>query len=278
MQLTGRTSVVIGGGSGIGRGIALALAAEGMSVAIGDIDTPAAELVRDQIVDEGGDAIAVTVDGTDRDSLSHLAGEVIARFGGASLLSNNVGVAIFRGLDEASEHDWAWAIEFNLLAMVRAVDVFLPLLRAQPDGAHIVNTASTAALVVISSPERGWNAAQPIGLYTATKHAVLGYTETLRGELAQHGIGVSALCPGAVVSSLRVSSARNRPARFGGPFVPTERVDHAIPSVITAETVGRMVVRGVKANRAHILTHPEWAADVTARYRAVMADFEYFAD
>ena len=276
MQLTGRPSVVIGGGSGIGRGISLALAAEGMSVAIGDIDTASAEVVRDEIIDQGGTAIAVTVDSTDRDSLTQLAQEVIARFGGVSLLSNNVGVAVFRALDEATEHDWAWAIEFNLLAMVRAVDVFLPRLRSEPGGAHIVNTASTAALVVIASPERGWNAAQPIGLYTATKHAVLGYSETLRGELAPYGVGVSVLCPGAVDSTLRASSARNRPARFGGPFVPTERAGYPI-AAIGAEEVGRMVVLGVKANRAHILTHPEWAPDVTARYRAVMADFEYFA-
>ena len=277
MHLKGRTSVIIGGGSGIGRGIALALAAEGMSVAVGDIDTEAAENVRDQIVDNGGTAIAVVVDATDRDSLSELAGEVIARFGVVNLLSNNVGVAVFRGLEEASEHDWAWAIEFNLLAMVRAVDVFVPHLRTQPNEAHIVNTASTAALVVITSPEYGWNAAQPIGLYTTTKHAVLGYTETLRNELAPLGIGVSALCPGGVDSRLRATSARNRPARFGGPFDPIERSQHSVP-VISAEEVGVMVVRGVKANRAHILTHPEWAADVTARYQALMADFEFFSD
>jgi NAD(P)-dependent dehydrogenase (short-subunit alcohol dehydrogenase family) len=273
-ELAGRTAVVIGGGSGIGRGVALGLAGAGARLAVADIDLESARAVASEVEARGARALALQVDGTSRESLGALAGRASRELGPIHLLSNNVGVMLDRPLDRASEADWAWVIELNLLSIVRAVDVFLPFLRAAPGEKHILNTASMAALVAQTRPELPAN----LGLYTATKHAVLGYTETLRAELAAEGIGVSVLCPGLVLSNLAQTSARHRPARHGGPLEPPA----AMPAQLAAlamkpEQVGPIAVRAIRANRLHVFTHPERRKQVEARQQRVLDDFDFAA-
>jgi NAD(P)-dependent dehydrogenase (short-subunit alcohol dehydrogenase family) len=271
-DLSGRVAVVIGGGSGIGRGIALGLATEGMHVVVADIDAASAEEVRGEIVGTGGGAMAAEADGTDRQSLGRLAETTVAEHGAVHVLSTNVGVVADRPLTSASETDWAWIIEFNLLSAVRAVDVFLPHLRASGGSAHIVVTASLAALLAPPSVS-----GVHLGLYTATKHALLGYAESLRGELADVGIGVSLLCPGMVRSNLAATSARHRPARHGGPLPAPPAREPAV-TMMAPEEVGPVVARGIKANRLHILTHPASLGLVEARHAALVDDFAFFAE
>ena len=98
----------------------------------------------------------------------------------------------------ASPEQWDWIIGVNLLGVVNGVRSFVPRMIDQPGESHIVNTASLAALRSVPMS----------GMYNATKHAVLGYTENLRGDLAQYGIGVSALCPGAVMTNIGESMGR----------------------------------------------------------------------
>ena len=271
-DLSGRVAVVIGGGSGIGRGIALGLATEGMRVVVADIDAVSAEGVRDEITGAGGTATAAQVDGTDRQSLDRLAETTVAEHRAVHVLSTNVGVVADRPLATASETDWAWIIEFNLLSAVRAVDVFLPHLRASGGSAHIVITASLAALLAPPSVS-----GVHLGLYTATKHALLGYAECTPGELADEGIGVSLLCPGMVRSNLAATSARHRPARHGGPLPPPPAREPPA-TMMPPEAVGPVVVRGIKANRLHILTHPASRGIVEARHAALVDDFAFFAE
>jgi NAD(P)-dependent dehydrogenase (short-subunit alcohol dehydrogenase family) len=271
-DLSGRVAVVIGGGSGIGRGIALGLATEGMRVVVADIDRASADEVRDEIGGTGGIATAAQVDGTDRESLGRLAGSTVAEQGAVHVLSTNVGVVADRPLDAASETDWDWIIEFNLLSAVRAVDVFLPHLRASAGSAHIVITASLAALLATPSVS-----GIHLGLYTATKHALLGYAECLRGELADDGIGVSLLCPGMVRSNLAATSARHRPARHGGPLPPPPARE-PMGTLMPPEAVGPVVVRGIKGNRLHIITHPASRGLIEARHAALVDDFAFFTE
>src|SRR6516165_4979960 len=174
-ELEGRAAVVIGGGSGIGRGIALALAAEGMRVVVSDIFHQSAASVAEEIVKTGGQAIDATVDGRDRASLAALADQAVAAYGDIQVLSTNVGVFANRPLDSATEEDWAWILEFNLMSAIRAVDVFLPRLREAGKPAAIVITASMAALRCVPPNQA---AGVHLGMYTATKHALLGYAET----------------------------------------------------------------------------------------------------
>jgi NAD(P)-dependent dehydrogenase (short-subunit alcohol dehydrogenase family) len=277
MEVARARSVVIGAGSGVGRGIALGLADCGARVVVADIDPVSADAISDEIKAAGGEAVSAVVDGTDRASLRALAEHATATFGGVDILASNIGVLTSAPLDQSDEREWAWAIELNLLSHVRAVDVFLPCLRSAGPPAHIVLTASMAA---IYNPAR--ISGVHLGVYSATKHAVLGYGEALRGELADEGIGVSVLCPGMVRSNLGVTSARHRHERHGGPFEPqlpasAGAASEPRPGMLEPEDVGPFVVRGIRDNRLHILTHPEAVSLVEKRHAALVDDFRFFA-
>jgi NAD(P)-dependent dehydrogenase (short-subunit alcohol dehydrogenase family) len=269
-DLDGRTAVVIGGGSGIGRGISLGLAAEGMRVVVADIEPDSAGSVADEIRARGGTVASRRVDGTSAESLDELADFATAEFGAVHVLSNNVGVIADRPIPEATEADWGWFLEFNIMAIVRGVQVFLPRLRAHGEPAHIVNTSSMAGLLALDPAFTG---GVHTGLYTTTKHALIGYSAMLRAELEPEGIGVSVLCPGLVAGNLSATAARNRPARFGGPAPAGAR--QTPPSAMPNEDIGPRVAAGIKANRLHLFTHDDEsiAAMLQARHDALMADF-----
>lgn len=266
-QLEGRNAVVIGGGSGIGRGIALALADAGVHVVVADLERAAAEAVAAELRAKRVRALPVQVDVTDAASLARLADAAFGEFGAIQLLSNNAGVMCSLGpLAERSEEEWLWVMSVNLHGIVKSVQAFLPRLRAQGGPAHIQNTASMAGLDIH---------AIGIGVYTASKHACVGYSLSLRGELAPEGIEVSVLCPGMVVSKLAQTSARNRPARFGGPQPEPSGPDPKLfASMMSQEECGRRVVCGIRENRAQILTHPEFRASLLKRHEALMADID----
>lgn len=276
--LTDRTAVVIGGGGGIGRGVSLGLAHAGMNVVVADIEHDSATRVADEITGAGLRALARRVDATSAESLDSLAAATIAEFGAVHVLSNNVGVILNRRLDEATEAEWSWFFEFNVMSIVRGNSVFLPHLRAHGQGGHIVNTSSMAGLLALEPKAVGgyFN-----GLYTTTKHALIGYCEMLRMELAPEGIGVSVLCPGLVAGNLSSTAARNRPERFGGPLADP-RAGAAPPSsmpnpaAMPNDAVGPIVVDAIKANRFYIFTHPESVALVRARQQQVLDDFEFY--
>ena len=270
-DLEGRHAVVVGGGSGVGRGTSVALARAGARVVVADIDLGSAETVAAELTAGGGSAVAVTVDGTDRESLGALAGDAERTFGPINVFANNVGVIVDAPLVEATEQQWGWVIEFNLMSIVRGAGVFAPRM-AHGGGAHIVNTASMAALFAGTPDMVG---GVHLGLYTATKHAVLGYSEILRAELAADGIGVSVLCPGMVDSNLMATSLRNRPDRHGGPEEVASTAGRASAGM-SQEEAGEVVVKGILGNRFHILTHPAAQAIVDARHDALVADFDFF--
>ena len=272
-QLRDRVAVVTGGGSGIGASMALAFAAEGMNVAVADIEEDAAERVAAQVRDAGVRGIAVRTDVADVESVRALAERAYDEFGAVHLLCNNAGVLLYRPLIEMSPEDWQWLLSVNVQGVANGLHAFLPRMLAQGGEAHIVNTGSMAGLQV--SDTTG------IGGYTATKFAVVGMSEALRGELAPHGIGVSVLCPGGVNTQIRDAS-RNRHERFGAPE------DVVRPGGTTAGAPGRvrmepqeiaeLVVRGVRENRLYIITHPQRRSSVVARTDALLAAFDAAAE
>lgn len=264
-DLEGKTAVVIGGGSGIGRGFAIAAAARSMTVAVADIDGASAAKTAAELVAGGADAFAIETDATDRERLVELRDDVLARAGSVALLSNNAGVTFECPLIEATAADWQWVMEFNLYTAVNACTVFAPLLCDQGSG-HIVNNASLAGLAVF--PGLG------IGLYTASKFALVAYTEMLRNELAGAGVGVSVLCPSMTRSNLSVTSARNRPERYGGPLAAPAGGMPDVPEdqMMSSEEVGRIALEGVIEDRLFVLTHPELVGVAEQRSRAMVAD------
>jgi len=268
-DLAGRTAVVTGGGHGIGRGIALALGREGMRVAVLDIESDAAEDVAAELRAQGAESFALDCDVTQSESLSRAASRIEARFGPVHVLSNNAGVSLPQGpLEEKTEADWQWAFSINLFGIVKSVQAFLPGMKAHGQGGQIVNTSSMAGLIAIPDLE--------VGVYTASKYACNGYSEILRAELAPFGIGVSVLCPGLIDTELARTSARNRPEAYGGPLPEPDAMPEGMRAAAMApEEVGPIVVRGIRANRAHVLTHPDLALPlVAARFEAIRADAE----
>ncbi len=281
-QLEGRVAVITGGGSGIGEGLAHACHAAGMRVVLGDVEEDEAARVANDVRELGGDAIAVRADVSSRESLEELAARAYEAFDAVHLLCNNAGVLSVAPLVETPETDWEWTLGVNLMGPIHGVRAFVPRMREQPgDEAHIVNTGSVAG----TFPIRG----MPIGVYTASKYAVVGYSEMLRMELEPDGIGVSVLCPGGVATRIQ-EAGRNRPDALGGPIeqapdVADRRRERATtgvspdqgrrrPPPMEPREVGERVLDGVRANRLYIFTHADQRGPVEERYHEMMAAYD----
>lgn len=193
--------MVTGGGSGIGRGLVLALAEAGTHVVVADIDAAAAHAVAREAADLGVRSLAVTADVADFTSVEALADAAYSEFGAVHVLCNNAGVFLMGSLRDAIVDDWRWVLGVNVMGVVHGVHAFLPRLLDQGGPAHIVNTSSVAAL--------GGG-----GVYGTSKAAVVAISESLHDELGPEGIGVSVLLP-ANVNSRILGAQRNRPPEFG---------------------------------------------------------------
>jgi NAD(P)-dependent dehydrogenase (short-subunit alcohol dehydrogenase family) len=262
-DLAGKVAVVTGGGSGIGRGMALAFAEAGMHVVLADVDVAAAEGVRADVEARGPRGLVVATDVLRRDAVMALAERAWAEFGAVHLLCNNAGVVTFGQMDTLTDADWQWVLGVNLLGVVHGLQAFLPRLRAQPGPKHVVNTASIAGV----APFEG------IGPYVASKYAVVGLSESLRMEGADWGLGCTVVCPGNVRTRI-VQSARSRQSELGGPRDVVEpEVQRQTDAGIDPEHVGRLVRDAVLANRPYVFTHPENRDRVEKRFAAMLEAF-----
>ncbi|MYB41476.1 MAG: SDR family NAD(P)-dependent oxidoreductase [Chloroflexi bacterium] len=263
-QLEGKVAVVTGGGSGIGEGIATAGADAGMRVVIADIEADAAERVANALRETGAEAIAVQTDVTDPDALDALADEAYAAFGAVHLLCNNAGVISVGEIASTTPADWQWLFGVNLFGVVHGIQAFVPRMRKQGGEAHIVNTGSMSSISATRAVE--------VGVYCATKHAVLGLSETLRNELEDDGIGVSILCPGGVATQL-FAADRNLPEELRGRVTPPVRERREVERMQPRE-VGELVVQAVRDNRFWIITHPERRGTIERRAQRLLAAFD----
>lgn len=262
-EIAGKVAVVTGGGEGIGRGIAHALASAGAKVAVADIDMAAAERVAVELTASGAVARAFRADVADAGAMEALATGVEAALGPVSILCNNAGVMLDGPLVESKPGDWAWVLSVNLMGVIHGVQAFIPRMQANGISGHVVNTGSMAGL----APRLGLG----LGIYSASKAAVVSYSEMLRAELAEANIGVSVLCPSTV--NTRIWEAdRNRPADFGeGRPVPKPgRVANAIDGM----AVGLFVLRGIRDNRAYIFTSDDARPRVEERHARILADID----
>lgn len=267
-HLAGKVAVVTGGVSGIGLGIAHALLAEGMKVVLTYRRQQHLVEARESLSGYARSVHAVRVDVSDRDEMHRAAEEASRAFGRIDVLCSNAGVGIRGRVRDATHKDWEWALAVNVMGVVNGLSAFLPRILSHGEGGHIVTTASMSGLAV----------PQVSGLYAATKFAVVGMTEALRGELADDGIGVSVFCPGLVRTNL-IESEDARPARYAEPGrVPSDEARLHFKERIMAHGMdpleaGRCVVEGIKQDALYILSHPEFAPAVRERFEAILRAF-----
>ncbi|MEZ4333789.1 MAG: SDR family oxidoreductase [Myxococcota bacterium] len=253
-----RVAVVTGGASGIGRGIALALARRGASVALADLHAERLEETVRALEALGAKALGLRCDVTSDAEVERFRDAVLARFGRVDVLCNNAGVSVLGPCERAEMEDWRWVLDVNVLGLVRSVRAFVPAMIARGSG-HVVNTASVAGVWAYS-----WDA----GPYITSKFAAYGFSEVLARQLRPHGIDVSVLCPGLVTTNLGES------ARFSG--VPEARrgdwfwFPEEMRDAMAPDAVGTIVADAIEAKRFAIFTH---AADAE-RFRTWRLDIE----
>lgn len=185
-RFANRAALVTGAGSGIGHGIALRLASEGCQVVIADIVSQAAEATAQQIMTNGGRAIAVTCDVTQLNDVQRAVAGCVSAFGGLDYLVNNAGASPRQPFDEITPQAWSHLIDLNLTSQFLCVQAALPLLQAS-DAAAIVNIASLHA----------WATVKGLSAYAAAKGGVVALTTSLAVELAPH-VRVNAIAPGVI--------------------------------------------------------------------------------
>jgi NAD(P)-dependent dehydrogenase (short-subunit alcohol dehydrogenase family) len=262
-NLAGKTAFVTGGASGIGLGIAKALRRAGMNVAIADIRQDHIDEAVGELGEEG--VLALKLDVTDRAAFAAAADATEARFRKVHLLVNNAGIAVMGPVELATYADWDWTMSVNVGGIINGIVTFLPRILAHGEGGHIVNTASMSGMM----PNVGTT------LYTASKTAVVGLSEAMRGELEQKGVIVSAFCPGAVQSNI-AESGKTRPAHLADTgYAETDRrrqqsgdLSHLF---MTKEEVGERVREGIENDELFILTHHEFHEGVKDRAEAMIA-------
>lgn len=268
-----RVAVVTGGGNGIGAAMATAFAARGSKLVLADLDPVALARTTSALEATGASVLAVRTDVGERVQVERLLAATLERFGAVHVVCNNAGVAVAGALAEATPADWEYTMRVNFWGVVHGVSVFVPRLIAQGQGGHVVNTASMAGLVGME-----W-----LGVYCASKFAVVGLTESLQRELRPHDIGVSVLCPMIVQTAITANSIRNRPAALRNPGAPDGVADDgagddAVPpmagGIIPVEEVSRRVVRAIDRGDFYVLTHPEQRAILRRRAARQDAMFE----
>lgn len=257
-----RVAFVTGGASGIGLGMVRAFLEEGMRVVVADWNAEHLSAARGQVAGTGP-AHFIRMDVANRADWAAAAQETLGVFGALHVLCNNAGVGGGRAADDPDFADWDRTLSINLGGVVNGVKVMAPLLKAHGEGGHVVNTASAAAIVPLPGD----------AAYSASKHAVKGYSESLRMALAPHGIGVSCLFPGMTRSALLPLPAEDAavPAGPEGQFL--RDLWAAMRAAMDPLDLGRSVVQGIRENRFHLLTHAEFLPEVSALHRELEAAF-----
>lgn len=264
MDINNKTAVVTGGGNGIGKALCVALAEAGANVVIADIELAAAEAVKAEISATGAGCLALAVDVTDEGSVTRMRDAAQEAFGSVDVLVNNAGVMhTTKPLFETTSADLEWVMSVNVGGVMNGIRAFVPLFVEQGTPAWILNTASEHSLGV---PHLGG------GLYTASKHAVLGLSDVLRRELPEH-IGVSVLCPGIVGTTLWKASER-RQDRYGGAKAGSEQAGAAMQNIgMPVEDVAQATIRGLGEETFFIVTHPHAVEFGHARWGEIESAF-----
>jgi NAD(P)-dependent dehydrogenase (short-subunit alcohol dehydrogenase family) len=271
----GRTAVITGAGSGIGRELARMAATLGMKVVLADVQPSALEAVTAELTAGGTDVLPFRIDTARPQEVEALAMAVQSRFGAPHLVFNNAGVGAGGLIWEQTLKTWEWVVGVNLLGVAHGVRLFVPMMlaaaRLDPKfEGHVINTASMAGL--LNAPN--------MGVYNVTKHAVVSLSETLYHDLAlvTDRIRAHVLCPYFVPTAIS-DSERNRPAdlRDEGSRTRSQEVAKAMSEKavssghLSAARLAEIVFDAIRANQFYIFSHPQALGSLRARFDDILA-------
>ena len=244
-NLRGKTAVITGAASGIGRATALLLAQRGANICICDVNQQGLEDTERLAQALGSTVLSQRVDVSKREEVKQFADMVHARVPAVDILVNNAGVGLGAGFLDTELEDWDWIIGINLYGVIYGCHYFVPAMVKRGFGGHVVNVSSAA----------GYVAVEALSAYSTTKFGVFGLSESMRGELARHHIGVTAVCPGLINTPITQTS------RLRGPTM-NEATRQRMVEVYqrrnySAERVAENILKAIDRNRAVAPISPE---------------------
>jgi NAD(P)-dependent dehydrogenase (short-subunit alcohol dehydrogenase family) len=273
-ELAGKTVVVTGAASGIGRALAEAFAAERGKVVLADVEVGPLEKAAAALAEGGADVLAVPTDVRDAAAVDALAGAAVDHFGAVHVVCNNAGVLAGGEAWTVGVDRFRWVVEVNLLGVAHGIASFLPRFIEQGEG-HIVNTASAAGL--ITGPG--------MASYYATKHAVVALTEAVANDLALAGhtrIGCTVICPEFVRTRIH-EAERNLPADMAPAGADDERTADGramfgamVEAGIEPSEVAAAVVDAVRNDRFWVLPHATTLELARRRWQKIEAGLPPF--
>ncbi len=232
--------VITGGGSGLGRTLALDFAKKGWKVAVSDINRERADETARDVDSAGGTGLAVHGDVARLEDIEALARAVTEQWGGADIIVNNAGVPVAGFVDQIPMEDWKWEIDINLMGVIHGCRTFIPLFKRQ-GGGHIVNIASSAGICSLAE----------MAPYNVTKAGVISLSETLRVELSGENIGVSVVCPTFFKTNLldQYRCTEDRQRQMAQAFFAKSKC--------SAEDISRHIISSIEKNRLYVLTQAD---------------------
>ncbi|MBN2039170.1 MAG: SDR family NAD(P)-dependent oxidoreductase [Spirochaetes bacterium] len=277
-DLEGKTAFITGGGSGVGLGQAKVLAEEEkMNVVIADIRQDHLDQAMEYFKSKKDVSVhAVRLDVTDREAFQEARKESEKFFRQpVQVLFNTCGVSQFGELTKATYDDWDWQLDVNIKGVINGVHTFLPEMIEYGKGGHILNTASMSSFVALEG----------CAIYTTSKFAIRGYSESLRLELEKYNIGVSILCPGGVNTNIHesVMSRQGKYANTGyydskaDPAV-FENLKKAVENGFDPVDLGRIVRNAVKRGDFWILPYPEFIPLIEKRNKEIIDALGFYKD
>jgi len=270
-----KTAFVTGAANGIGLSLARKFHEAGANVMMADINGDAVKAAKDSL--GGGDRLAsVVCDVAKPEDVQAAADATIAAFRKAHIVVNNAGVGLAGKPGNIPLIDWQWIVDINLMGVVYGVETFTPLIRSHGEGGHILNVASMAGHMTMGG----------MAPYHATKFAVVGYSESLRQELAPENINVTALCPTWVKTNI-YNAAANRPTAKDDSktSAPDETATHLynmtkglVDGGMSPDRLADLCLKALSAKRAMIFNDPEARAAIEMRAQMLLADYDACLD
>jgi NAD(P)-dependent dehydrogenase (short-subunit alcohol dehydrogenase family) len=268
-DLKNKVAVVTGAGGGIGYGIALACANEGMKLVLNDIHQERLEKNAAKLAEEtNAEILTVVADVTAEVEVKRIAQETLSKFGRVDLVFNNAGVHFHKAFDLLTDKDWEWMLRSNVWSVIYGLRTFIPIMEKQKWPCTIVNVASAAGV---------YAGFATMCHYSAAKHANKAITEGVLYELKARNSNVNLMVvmPEFVVSNLMNSAAEVRQPQYRNEkeeqtdldkkweAIFTAAVTVGAPELnsISAEVAGQRIMQGVKEGKNYVFTHPNQTPD-----------------